>query len=65
MARHTPAVEAMVRQAFGLLLEIRSHREAKSLLAKAIAFLKLLQQDPSAETNPLVISVRAVRIRDL
>ena len=65
MERHSPAVEAMVRQAFGLLLEIRSQREAKSLLAKAIAFLKLLQQDPSAEINPLVISVRAVRIRDL
>jgi hypothetical protein len=55
----------MVRQAFGLLLEIRSHREAKSLLAKAIAFLKLLQQDPSGETNPLIVSIQAVRIRDL
>jgi hypothetical protein len=65
MARQTPAVEAMVRQAFGLLLEIRDRREAKSLLAKAIAFLKLLQQDRTGQANPLVVTIQAVRIRDL
>ncbi len=65
MARPSPSVEAMVRHAFGLLLEIRSRRQAKSLLTQAIAFLRLLLEEPSAQTSPLVISVRAVRIREL
>jgi hypothetical protein len=54
----------MVRQAFGLLLEIRGQEDAKSLLTQAIAFLKFLREEPTAQTNPLVVSVRAVRIRD-
>ena len=65
MGRCTPAVEAMVRQAFGLVLEIRNQGEAKALLAQAIAFLKLLQQERTAQTHPIVVSVRAVRIRNL
>jgi hypothetical protein len=62
MSRTTPAVEALVRQAFGLLLEIRSHPEAKLLLSKAVAFLKMLIESPATDSPPLVVSIRAVRI---
>ena len=65
MARPSPSVEAMVRHAFGLLLEIRSQKEAKSLLTQAIAFLRLLLEEARPQTTPLVVSVRAVRIREL
>jgi hypothetical protein len=63
MDRTKPAIEVLVRQAFGLLLEIRSHPEAKPLLGQAIAFLRMLVQESEAASPPLVVSVRAVRIR--
>ncbi|MBZ5545276.1 MAG: hypothetical protein LAO07_16615 [Acidobacteriia bacterium] len=63
MSRTTPSVEALVRQAFGLLLEIRSQPEAKPRLEQAIAFLKMLVESPATVSPPLVVSIRAVRIR--
>jgi len=53
----------MVRHAFSLVLELRSHREAQSILAQAIAFLRLLAEERGNTRSPLVISVRAVHIR--
>lgn len=64
MKRSSPSIEAQVRHAFGLLLEIRSQPEAPDLLAQANAFLKMLVQGGDTQTPPLVISVQAVRIRD-
>jgi hypothetical protein len=63
MSRTTPSVEALVRQAFGLLLEIRSRPRAKPLLGQAIAFLNMLVENPATGSPPLVVSIRAVRIR--
>jgi hypothetical protein len=62
MSRITPSVEALVRQAFGLLLEIRSHPDARLRLGKAIAFLTMLVENPATGSPPLVVSNRAVRI---
>ena len=64
MKRPSPSIEAQVRHAFGLLLEIRSQPAAPSLLAQAIAFLKMLTQSADTQTTPVVISVQAVRIRE-
>ncbi len=64
MKRLSPSVEAQVRHAFGLLLEIRSQPEAPNLLAQANAFLKMLVQGADTQAQPVVISVQAVRIRD-
>jgi hypothetical protein len=64
MKRPSPSIEAMMRNAFGLLLEIRSQPGAQNLLGQAIAFLKMLAEEPAAQANPMVISVQAVRIRD-
>ena len=55
----------MVRQAFELLIEIRSKENPKAQLAQAIAFLKLLRQCSGSRSSPLVVSITAVRIRDL
>lgn len=63
MARPSPSVEAMVRHAFGLVLELRNHREAPSVLAQAIAFLKLLVEQRGNRSSPVLISVQAVHIR--
>lgn len=64
MRRPSPSIEAQVRHAFGLLLEIRSQPEAPNLLAQAIAFLKMLVQGADTQAQTVVISVQAVRIRD-
>lgn len=58
MKRSSPSLEAQVRHAFGLLLEIRSQPEAPDLLAQANAFLEMLVQGGDTQTPPLVISVR-------
>jgi hypothetical protein len=63
MSRTTPSVEALVRQAFGLLLEIRSHPDAKVRLGKVLAFLNMLIADATIGSPPLIVSIQAVRIR--
>lgn len=62
MSRQQPSVEAKVREAFELLLQIRAHPEACRLLSLAIGFLKTVVRDTDGETTPVVISVQAVRI---
>jgi hypothetical protein len=56
-------IEALVREAFGLLLEIRAQREAPQHLAQAISCLKILPREADAEEPLVLLSVRAVRIR--
>ncbi|MBZ5515028.1 MAG: hypothetical protein LAN62_09335 [Acidobacteriia bacterium] len=63
MSRITPSVEALVRQAFALLLQIRSHPEAQPRLGQAIAFLTMLAEDGVASAQPMVVTIWAVRIR--
>lgn len=63
MRRPSPSIEAQVRHAFGLLLEIRSQPEAPNLLGQAIAFLTMLVQGADTQAQAVVISVQAVRIR--
>jgi hypothetical protein len=53
----------MARQAFGLLLELRTRRNAQQLLAQAIAFLEMLARDKDVDRTPVMISVRAVQLR--
>jgi hypothetical protein len=62
MTRHESALEASIQKAFGLLLEIRGHRNGGHLLHLAVAFLNLLLRDAGA--FPVVLSIHAVRIRE-
>ena len=64
MARPRPGVEAMVRNAFELLLEIRAHPQAHHLLGLAIGFLRTLVRQSDGRSAPVVVAVRAVRLRD-
>lgn len=63
MNRRNHSVEYLVREAFALLLELRAHPEAGRLLSQARAFLDMLRRQKGADEPPMVISVRAVRIR--
>ena len=64
MKHPSPSIEALVRHAFDLLLQIRNRPEAPSRLGQAVAFLKLLAREKDAQSNPLLITVQAVRIRE-
>ena len=57
------ALEASIQKAFGLLLEIRGHRNAGHLLHLAVAFLRMLLQDADQTLSPFMVSIRAVRVR--
>ena len=63
MKRKTRSLEALVRRAFDLLLEIRQHPQAPRLLTQAIGYLQLLVKEGEADSGPVVVCVRTVRIR--
>ena len=63
MKHGTSQERALLRQAFDLLLELRSCPEAGRLLGQAVAYLRLLDRQGESQGLPLVVSIRAVRIK--
>jgi hypothetical protein len=53
----------MARQAFELLLDLRTRDDAPHLLSQAIAFLEMLARKKDLNAAPMMISVRAVQLR--
>jgi hypothetical protein len=64
MVHAPPGLDALVRQGFGLLIEIRHQEGAARSLAMATTFLQMLAHDPSKDAAPFVVSVTAVPIRE-
>ena len=58
----TRKLQALIREAFGLLLELRSHPEAHRLLSQAVAFLHLLVRGGDTNTPAMIVSVRVMRL---
>ena len=54
--------QKMVRQAFGLLLELRQRENAHQLLAQAIAFLEMQARDKDVNVAPIMLSVRVMHL---
>jgi len=54
--------QSMVRQAFGLLLELRAHQNAYLLLAQAIAFLEMLGRGKEARDASVILSIRVMPV---
>ena len=63
MKRRKHSVETLVREAFSLLLDLRSQPEAGRLLSQARSFLDMLGKQKEADETPIVVSIRAVKIR--
>lgn len=55
--------QKMVREAFGLLLEMRERKDAHQLLTQAIAFLEVLSRAREIKAAPVVLSVRVMQLR--
>ena len=64
MAHTTPGLDALVRQAFGLIIEMRHRKGAARSLALAVPYLRMLANDSSRVALPFVISVTAMPIHE-
>ena len=62
MNRGTSAERALLREAFDLLLELRSRPQARKLLGQAVTYLRMLERQGEPGRLPLVISVRVMRL---
>ena len=62
MTRQESSLEASIQKAFGLLLEMRGHRNAGHLLHLAVVFLNMLLQHADETASPVTVSIQAVRI---
>ena len=63
MSHGTASDRALLREAFALLLELRSRPQARRLLSQAVSFLRMLNHMGDMEGLPVVLSVHAVRLR--
>jgi hypothetical protein len=54
---------ALLREAFALLLGLRSQPEAQKLLGQAVTFLRMLEHNRESAGLPIVVSVQVVRLR--
>ena len=64
MVHASSALDALVRQAFGLIIEMRHQEGAARSLALAIPYLRMLANDSSRVALPFVISVTAMPIHE-
>lgn len=62
MNRGTTAERALLREAFDLLLELRSRPQARKLLGQAVTYLRLLEHEGEPGGLPIVISVQVIRV---
>jgi len=65
MKHGTYQERALLRRTSDLLLELPSRPDAGGLLCQAVAYLHLLERQGESEGLPLVVSIRAVRVKTL
>jgi hypothetical protein len=59
----TRSDRALLREAFALLMEIRSRPQARQLLTQAVTFLRMLEHKGQPSVLPVVLSVQVMRLR--
>ena len=62
MSDGTGSGRALLREAFALLLGLRSHSDGRRLLGQAVAFLRMLEHQGESEGLPDVASVQLMRL---
>jgi hypothetical protein len=60
MVHASPKLDALVRQAFGLIIEIRHQRGAARSLSLAVNFLRMMARNPGKDAPPFVFSYTVV-----
>lgn len=59
----TRSDRALLREAFALLLGLRSQPQARKLLGQAVTFLRMLEHKGESGGFPLVVSVQVMRLK--
>lgn len=59
----THSDRALLQEAFGLLLRLRSRPHARKLLGQAVSFLRMLDHQGEPGGLPIVVSVQLMRLR--
>jgi len=62
MSQGTKSDRTLLREAFALLLGLRSHPEARELLRQAVTFLRLLGRRGESGGPPIVVSIQVMRL---
>jgi hypothetical protein len=62
MRERTRSDRALLREAFALLLGLRSQPEARELLGQAVAFLRMLRYQEESGGLPVVVSIQVMRL---
>ena len=60
MAHDSTRLDALVRQAFGLIIEIRHLRGAARSLSLAVNFLRMMARNPGQDAPPFVFNYTVV-----
>ena len=63
MSDGTKSDRALLREAFTLLLGLRSRSDGRKLLGQAVTFLRLLEHQGESAGLPVVVSVQVMRLR--
>jgi hypothetical protein len=63
MNHGTSSDRALLREAFELLLGLRSRPQARKLLGQAVTFLRMLEHQREPGGLPVVISIQLMRLR--
>ena len=58
----TRSDRALLREAFALLLGLRSRPDARRLLGQAVTFLRILEHQGESAGLPVVVSVQVIRL---
>ena len=64
MSDGTRSDRALLREAFALLLGLRSQSDGRRLLGQAVTFLRMLENRGESEGLPIVVSVQLMRLRN-
>lgn len=62
MSQGTKSDRALLREAFALLLGLRSQPDAPDLLRQAVTFLRVLEHQGQSAGPPVIVSVHVMRL---
>jgi hypothetical protein len=63
MSDGTRSDRALLREAFALLLGLRSRPDSRKLLGQAVSLLHILEHQGESGGLPVVVSVQVMRLR--
>ena len=65
MSGEGASTEWNFRKAFDLLLKMRRHEQAEQILGQMVGYMKTVLRETDGESPPIIVSVQAIRLRQL